>query len=120
MLTDCLSNKQVRCSVDVTGAWVDAQAAAVIATISASRDTWAPTNVAAEAQRRIRATGHAAVDGLAQRITEAALRPPHRVAHPATADDDPDEPGVPRRRDGSSVYRHAGTQRYTRPEIQGG
>ena len=120
MLTDCLSNKQAPLSVDVTEAWVDAQAAAVIATISASRDTWARTNVAAEAQRRIRATGHATVDGLAQRITEAALRPPHSVAHPASADDDPDEPGVPRRRDGSSVYRPAGTQRYTSPEIQGG
>lgn len=120
MLTDCLSNKPAPCSLDVTEAWVDAQAAAVIATVSASRDTWARTNVAAEAQRRIRATGHATVDGLAQRIIEAALRPPHSIAHPASADDDPDEPGVPRRRDGSSVYRHAGTQRYTSTEIQGG
>lgn len=120
MLTDCLSNKPAPRSLDVTEAWVDAQAAAVIATVSASRDTWARTNVAAEAQRRIRATGHATVDGLAQRITEAALRPPHSITHPASADDDPDEPEVPRRRDGSSVYRHAGTQRYTSTEIQGG
>ncbi len=116
MLADCLSTGRAPRHVEVTDEWVDAQAAQVIATVSESRATWAATNVAAEAQRRIRATGHAAIEGLAQRITEAALNE-HSIAYGQSVDDDLGEPEVLRRRDGSSVFRHVGAQRYTSTEI---
>ncbi|MCH9731676.1 MAG: relaxase domain-containing protein [Actinomycetia bacterium] len=116
MMAGCLSQRAPR-SAEVTEEWVDAQAAAVISTVSASRATWRRTNVAAEAQRRIRATGHAAVEGLAERITEVALSEPHSIAHARTADGDLGEPAVLRRRDGSSVFRQASTASYTSTEL---
>lgn len=102
---------------EVTAGWINARAAQVIATVSAARATWNRTHVLAEALRVVRVTGHAGIDGIAELITDAALAEPLSVRHASSPDTDLGEPAVLRRRDGSSVYRQAGSQTYTSPEI---
>ncbi len=116
MLGRCLSGRAPR-TAEVTDKWVDTQAQRVIATVSAGRATWQRTHVAAEAQRVIRATGRAGVEGLADRITDAALSEPHSIAHARSGDTDLGEPAALRRRDGTSVFRIAGAQSYTSAEL---
>ena len=64
----------------VTADWIDRQAGRVIATVSQTRAVWQRTHVYAEAQRLVRATGHAGDPGVAERITDAALAEPHSLA----------------------------------------
>jgi hypothetical protein len=93
--------------------WVTAQAAHVIDTVSASRSTWHRHHVLAEAQRVVRATGHATNPALAEAITEAALAQPLSIRYARVDDDDVGEPEALRRRDGASVYSRNGTAPYT-------
>ncbi len=93
--------------------WVTAQAARVIDTVSATRSTWQRHHVLAEAQRVVRAGGHATDPALAEAITDAALTQPLSIPHARVDDDDLGEPAALRRRDGASVYSRHGTALYT-------
>ncbi len=97
----------------VTAEWIHARAAEVIATVSGARANWWPHHVLAEAQRVVRASGHAGDRTLAQRITAEALSEPLSLPHARLADADMGEPQVLRRRDGASVYTRHGTTVYT-------
>jgi TrwC relaxase len=99
----------------ITPEWVAAQAAKAIEVVSESRSSWQQHHVLAEAQRLVRATGHAADAELAERITDAALA--LSVAHARVGDDALGEPAALRRRDGSSVYTRHGTALYTSAEV---
>jgi len=96
-----------------TPQWVATQAARVVDIVSAARASWQRHHVLAEAQRVVRASGHAANPTLAQAITEAALAEPLSIPHARIADYEQGEPVVLRRRDGASVYTRHGTARYT-------
>ena len=93
--------------------WINTQADTVIAVVSASRASWQRHHVLAEAQRVVRASGHAGDPALADAITDAALAEPRSVRHAHVADDEQGEPTVLRRRDGASVYSRHGTALYT-------
>jgi hypothetical protein len=99
----------------ITPEWVAAQAAKAIEVVSESRSSWQQHHVLAEAQRLVRATGHAADAELAERITDAALA--LSVPHARVGDDALGEPAALRRRDGSSVYTGHGTALYTSAEV---
>ena len=86
----------------VTAEWVDEQAAAVIARVSAARSTWSVNHVRAETQRALRYTDHHGDQTVAQRIVAAALDV-HSIARTSHADTEMGEPGALRRRDGSSI-----------------
>lgn len=111
----------------ITDTWVDERARDVIATVSAARATWQRHHVLAEAQRIIRATGHASfLDDsssphgdarLAERITDTALAGPLSVPHARITDGDLAEPTMLRRRDGVSVYTRHGTAMFTSKEV---
>ena len=102
---------------EVTDEWITARANQVIATVSQARATWTRTHVLAEALRVVRVTGHAGIDRIAELITDAALTEPLSIRHASSPDTDLGEPAPLRRRDGSSVYRQAGSQTYTSTEI---
>ena len=102
---------------EVTDAWIAQSAAAIIATVSATRSTWQRTHVFAEAQRVARAAGLAFDHAIAARLTEAALCEPFSVDLGLDATADQGEPGVLRRRDGSSVYRVHNAQTFTSEDI---
>lgn len=116
MLGRCLGSR-ARVAPNITSEWLNTQAQRVIATVSEARSTWQRTHVLAEALRVIRSTGHANSDGLAEQIADIALSEPLSVRHAASPDTDLGEPAVLRRKDGSSVYRLAGSQTYTSDEI---
>jgi conjugative relaxase-like TrwC/TraI family protein len=116
MLGDVLSARSRRVE-QITPEWIAAQAAKAIEVVSASRASWQRHHVLAEAQRIVRATGHASGDStLAARITDAALTEPFSLPHARVDDDTLDEPAPLRRRDGSSVYTRHGTALYTSAE----
>lgn len=100
-----------------TDAWISDRAREVIATVSAARATWQRHHVLAEAQRIIRATGHAADTDLAEKISDAALSEPLSVAHARISDGDLSEPELLRRRDGASVYTRHGAAMFTSAEV---
>jgi conjugative relaxase-like TrwC/TraI family protein len=97
--------------------WVSQQARHVIDTVSQTRATWQGTHVWAEAQRRVRATGHATNPALAEAIMTAALADPVSLAVGRDRDADLGEPAVLRRRDGTSIYCTHQTQMFTSPTI---
>ncbi|MEC4765144.1 hypothetical protein VT930_18865 [Mycobacterium sherrisii] len=80
MLADVLTAGEHQAPV-VTPDWIQAQAAAVIETVSKSRTTWQRNHVFAEAQRRVRAQGAGFDLQVAVVITDAALREPYSVEH---------------------------------------
>ena len=97
----------------VTPDWIGEQAATAIQVVSQARSSWQRHHVLAEAQRIVRAAGHAEDPTLAARITDAALAEPLSLPHARVDDDTLDEPALLRRRDGSSVYSRHGTAFYT-------
>ncbi len=106
-----------RAAPEVTDAWIAQSAAAIIATVSATRSTWQRTHVFAEAQRLVRAAGLAGDHDIAGRLTEAALCEPFSVALGLDATADLGEPARLRRRNGASVYRVHNTDSYTSEAI---
>ena len=116
MLGRCLSGR-ARSAATITSDWLTTQAQRVIAIVSQSRSTWQRTHVLAEALRVTRSTGHANTDGLAEQIADIALSEPLSIRHASSPDTDLGEPAVLRRKDGTSVYRLAGSQTYTSAEI---
>lgn len=97
---------------EITPEWVAEQAEAVVETVSAGRSVWQRTHVYAEAQRRVREHNLHAETGLAERITDAALRD-YSIDFAHDLDADMGEPALLRRRDGSSIYSSHGTQFFT-------
>ena len=116
MLGRCLGGR-ARSAATITSEWLTTQAQRVIATVSQSRSTWQRTHVLAEALRVTRSTGHANTDGLAEQIADIALSEPLSIRHASSPDTDLGEPALLRRKDGTSVYRLAGSQTYTSAEI---
>jgi conjugative relaxase-like TrwC/TraI family protein len=112
MLGQVLSAPQ-RAVEQATPDWVADQAAKVIDVVAAARSSWQRHHAFAEAQRLVRASGHASDLTLADRITDAALAQPLSVPHARIDDGDLDEPAMLRRRDGQSVYTRHGTALYT-------
>lgn len=113
MIGQALSPTGRRQRAAVTPEWIATQAATAIATVSQSRATWQRHHVLAEAQRIIRATGHAGASDLAERITAAALDEPVSLPLARINDGERGEPAALRRRDGSSIYTRDGTDLYT-------
>ncbi|MET9030449.1 MobF family relaxase [Nocardia sp. NPDC004168] len=101
----------------VDDVWVDATARRVIATVSRSRATWRIHHVWAEAERQLRGRRIevALLDGIADRIVDAALSAP--ISIPRGVHDTIAAPGVLARRDGTSVYVTAGSTLYTSSEV---
>ncbi|CQD24670.1 exonuclease V subunit alpha [Mycobacterium lentiflavum] len=97
--------------------WIASHAAQVIATVAQSRATWQRHHVFAEAQRRVRGSGHAADQTLADKITETALAEPLSMAHIDIDDGEMGEPAQLRRRDGTSVHSRHGSATYTSHEL---
>lgn len=81
MLADALTARKQQTPL-ITTEWIQAQAAAVIETISKSRSTWEANHVFAEAQRRVRAEGAGFDPRIAVAITDAALQEPHSMPSP--------------------------------------
>ncbi|MGV0826768.1 AAA family ATPase [Mycobacterium syngnathidarum] len=100
-----------------TPQWIAEHAAKAIATVSESRATWQRHHVLAEAQRIVRATGHAGAADLAEKITAAALDEPVSLPLARVNDGERGEPTALRRRDGSSIYTRNGTDLYTSADI---
>ncbi|MGE2818048.1 MobF family relaxase, partial [Mycobacterium heidelbergense] len=104
-----VTNHAVAQQVAVTDKWVHEQAAAVIATVAATRATWTVNHVRAQAQRALRYANHPGGPELVNRLVASALGK-HSITLTSHADTEKDEPAVLRRRDGSSVYtRHDAT-----------
>ncbi|WP_269087215.1 AAA family ATPase [Mycobacteroides abscessus] len=97
--------------------WIAEHAAKAIATVSESRATWQRHHVLAEAQRIVRATGHAGAADLAEKITAAALDEPVSLPLARVNDGERGEPTALRRRDGSSIYTRNGTDLFTSADI---
>ncbi|WP_268793754.1 AAA family ATPase [Mycolicibacterium wolinskyi] len=97
----------------VTPEWITTQAHKAIAVVSESRATWQRHHVLAEAQRIVRATGHAGAADLAEKITAAALDEPISLPLARINDGERNEPAPLRRRDGTSVYTRDGAELYT-------
>lgn len=91
---------------------VDRLAVAVIETVSASRSTWRPHHVRAEAERQLRYANRAGDRQAVERIVEAALEG-HSVVVSRRSDAELGEPAALRRRDGSSVYARHGETVYS-------
>jgi conjugative relaxase-like TrwC/TraI family protein len=91
MLGDALTARH-RPPPPITPEWIQAQAAAVIETVAASRSAWQRTHIFAEAQRRVRTEGMAADPQVAVAITDAALQEPHSVAQAHDHDTNLDRP----------------------------
>jgi len=110
--------------VTVTAQWVEATAAAVLATVSQSRATWQVDHIRAEAERATRCAGVnlAAVDQAVDAVVSAALAPGSSVRLSRATDIGPGdvgvaEPAVLRRTDGQSVYTVARTQLFTSQHV---
>jgi conjugative relaxase-like TrwC/TraI family protein len=116
MLADTLTTRRSRDVADVDEEWVVARAGELIATVSATRSTWQPHHVRAEALRQVRAHGRAHDGALVDRLTNCALGEAFSVPHARLTDADLGEPHALRRRDGSSVYTRHGSQLYTSAE----
>jgi DNA primase catalytic core len=101
----------------VTDEFVVSMAGRVLGVVQSSRATWQVWHVRAEAERQARAAGIARedMDGSVDRIVAQALAPGSSIR--LGVDDPIAEPGALRRRDGSSVYLVAGSQRYTSKTI---
>lgn len=100
-----------------TPPWVDRAATAVLATVQSGRATWKSHHVRAEAERRARADGLAAVDvdrAVDAVVTEALGR---SIALRGGSSDAVGIPPALLRRDGSSVYTVAGSALYTSTEV---
>jgi len=99
----------------VTAAWVDATAAAVLATVSQSRATWQADHVRAEAERAARSArvNLATVDHAVDAVVSAALAPGSSVRLSRATDIGVAAPAVLRRTNGQSVYTVARTQLFT-------
>ncbi|MFT9656092.1 AAA family ATPase [Mycobacteroides abscessus] len=113
MIGQSLSAARRRRRAAVTPDWVTNQAHKAIAVVSESRATWQRHHVLAEAQRIVRATGHASSVDLAEKITAAALDEPISLPLARINDGDRDEPAALRRRDGTSIYTRDGAKLYT-------
>ncbi|HEX2808036.1 MAG TPA: MobF family relaxase, partial [Kineosporiaceae bacterium] len=104
-----------------TGAWAQATAVDVVATVAATRATWQECHIRAEAERRARTDRirRRDVDAAVNAVVTHALSPRLSVTlrSPDPVTDTLGEPTVLRRRDGSSVYTVAGAQRYTSARI---
>lgn len=96
---------------------VDQIAATVIATVSASRSTWRPHHVRAEAERQLRSANRADDREAIERIVSAALER-HSLVLSAQRDAEKGEPMALRRRvDGASVYTRHGETDYSSPAV---
>ncbi|WP_336622192.1 AAA family ATPase [Mycolicibacterium fortuitum] len=113
MIGQSLSATRGRRRAAVTPEWITNQAHKAIAVVSESRATWQRHHVLAEAQRVVRATGHASAVDLAEKITAAALDEPISLPLARINDGDRDEPAALRRRDGTSIYTRNGANLYT-------
>ncbi|MGV0993780.1 MAG: MobF family relaxase [Mycobacterium sp.] len=91
---------------------VDRLAVKVIETVSASRSTWRPHHVRAEAERQLRYANRAGDRQAVERIVAAALEG-HSAVVSRQTDSEMGEPAVLRRSDGSSVYRRHGETVYS-------
>ncbi|WP_054585781.1 MobF family relaxase, partial [Mycobacterium intracellulare] len=111
-----VTNQGLSQQVDITDGWVDEQAAAVIATVSANRATWTVNHVRAQAQRALRYANHPGGPDLVNRIVASALGA-HSITLSSHADTEKNEPAPLRRRDGSSVYTRHDTAVYTSAAI---
>ena len=105
-----------RSAPTVTEEWVQQQAAAVIATVSAGRATWQINHVRAEVSRLLRYTDQPHTPALADRIVTTALGE-HSIALTDHADTEHGRTRGVRRRDGSSVYTRHDTTVYTSADI---
>lgn len=81
MLAEALTPREQQTPL-ITPEWIQAQAAAVIETISNSRSTWQRNHVFAEAQRHVRAQGVGIDLQVAVAITDTALQEPHSIERP--------------------------------------
>jgi conjugative relaxase-like TrwC/TraI family protein len=97
--------------------WISSRAEQVITAVTQSRATWQRHHVLAEAQRAVRASGHACADTLANKITDAALAEPLSSLHIGAGDTDMGEPQLLRRRDGASLYTRHGATIYTSKQM---
>ena len=97
--------------------WISSRAEQVITVVTQSRATWQRHHVLAEAQRAVRASGHACADTLANKITDAALAEPLSSLHIGAGDTDMGEPQLLRRRDGASLYTRHGATIYTSKQM---
>jgi len=97
-------------------AWYGRLAATVISNVEEGRAEWQTWHVRAEAQRLARANGVRwdQLDEAIPRLVDTAVRACIPLEPP---DDGIREPGALRRADGTSVYRVAGTTRYTSQRI---
>jgi hypothetical protein len=96
----------------VTRAWVGTATAAVVARVSLTRPTWQVWHVRAEAERVAKTTGVllADLDVAVDLVVASAMSPEHAflLRRPVVGSD----PGIARRRDGSSVYSVPGGARF--------
>lgn len=101
-----------------TQAWVEEVAERVVAALEEHRATWQSWHLRAEAQRQVRAKGEVpgeALTSVVESVEEVARsrminltpEPPDQLEDGVTV------PALLRRRDGTSVYRHAGSDHYT-------
>ena len=96
---------------------VDQFAATVIATVSASRSSWRPHHVRAEAERQLRSANRADDQEAIERIVSAALER-HSLVLSGQRDAEKGEPTALRRRvDGASVYTRHGETDYSSPAV---
>ena len=112
-------NAQRRVPAQVASGWVTAVAAVVVRELEESRAVWQEAHIRAEILRQVRSVALSAdqVEEVVERVS-ASIEPmlvnltPERdpVAEPE------DLPGM-RRSDGTSVYRHTGSDHYTSPRI---
>lgn len=103
--------------IALTDELVDSLAAAVITTVSAERATWRANHVRAEAERQLRGNAcYADPQHAADRIVAAALGD-LSVQISRHADEERNEPGFLRRRDGASIYRQHHSTVYTSGEV---
>ena len=101
----------------VTDEWVAATAARVIGVVQGARATWQVWHVRAEAERQARADGISLADleTAVDRVVDQAMSPASSIR--LGTDDPVVEPDLLRRRDGSSMYRVAGSALYTSAAI---
>ncbi len=97
--------------------WMAETSQTVLAAVQSARATWQQAHVRAEAERQVRTAGPrlTEVDGAVERVVDAVLSPARSV--PLGVPEPVSEPGVLRRRDGSSVYTRAGSQLFTSAAI---
>jgi conjugative relaxase-like TrwC/TraI family protein len=87
MLAEALTAREQRTPL-ITPEWIQAQAAAVIETVSNSNSTVQRNHVFAEAQRRVRAKGVGFDRQVAVAITDTAFHEPNSIEHPRSGHED--------------------------------